>query len=57
MPTAAPSPIQVVLIPGPLAPQLVEAIIARLVALNSTDPQLQALLAQYQTVNGKVFGT
>lgn len=37
--------------PGPIA----AAILARLVALNSTDPQLAALLVQYQTATGQPF--
>jgi hypothetical protein len=53
VPTPTPTPVP---INAPLSVDtIVGMIIARLVALNSTDPQLVALLAQYQTATGHPF--
>ncbi len=53
-PTASPTPIiATTTTTGPI----IELIIARLAALNPTDPQLQALLAQYQAATGHAIGT
>jgi hypothetical protein len=57
MPTATPPALVVVLKPGRLPETIAHAILARLAALNPTDPTLIALLAEYQTVTGQVFDT
>jgi hypothetical protein len=55
MPSATLPP--VIVNPNPQPDRIQYLILARLVALNSTDPQLIALLAAYQTATGQAFGT
>jgi hypothetical protein len=53
MPTATPPTPVTIIKAGPLPDQIVQSIVARLAALNSTDPTIIALLAEWQAATGQ----
>jgi hypothetical protein len=53
MPPVATPPPPIVLKPGRLPDVILQSLVARLAALNSTDATVIALLAEYQTATGQ----